>query len=185
MIRFVVITVNECQRPLSRVTAKVSRTAGEEPAARPPRPRDMSTRQVCVSPGHRAARTSHVAHVARLCLAVALLLPLLAACGSDDVTVTPGAGPETPAPAPSATPAYCGLKPEGQAERTQDGMTFPATGDYLGKPLDQVRTLAEGRKLTVRVVGEDGTCGAITDDLSTTRVNVYVENGVVKAVGAF
>jgi hypothetical protein len=148
----------------------------------------MSTRHACVSPGHRAPRTSRglrTAPAVRLGLAAALLLPLLAACGSDDVTVAPGAGPEKPAPAPSATPAYCGLKPEGQAERTQDGMTFPATTEYLGKSVDAAKQLAESRKLTIRVVGEDGTCHAITDDLSTTRVNVYVENGTVTAAGAF
>jgi hypothetical protein len=131
------------------------------------------------------SRGPRTAPVVRLGLAVVLLLPLLAACGSDDVTVAPGAGPEQPAPAPSATPAYCGLKPEGQAERTQDGMTFPATTDYLGKPLDEAEKLAATRKLTLRVVGEDGECRAVTDDLSTARVNVYVEKGVVTAVGAF
>jgi hypothetical protein len=148
----------------------------------------MSNRHAYDLSDHRASRTSGESRTAparRLGLAVALLLPLLVACGSDDVTVTPGAGPETPAPAPSATPAYCGLKPEGQPEQTRDGMTFPATVEYLGKTVDEVKTLAEGRKLTVRVVGEDGACSAVTDDLSTTRVNVYVENGVVTAVGAF
>jgi hypothetical protein len=148
----------------------------------------MSTRHAYVLSGHRASRTSggsRTAPAVRLGLAVALLLPLLAACGSDDVTVTPGAGPEAPAPAPSATPAYCGLKPEGQAERTQDGMTFPATAEYLGKSLGEAEKLAAGRKLTVRVVGEDGECRAVTDDLSSTRVNVYIEKGVVTAVGAF
>jgi hypothetical protein len=145
----------------------------------------MSTRHALVPSGHRAPRGSHTALAVRLGLAVALLLPLLAACGSDDVTVQPGAGPEKPAPAPSATPAYCGLKPEGQSEQTRDGMTFPATTEYLGKSLDEAKRLAEGRKLTVRVVGEDGACGVVTDDLSSTRVNVYVENGVVTAVGAF
>jgi hypothetical protein len=148
----------------------------------------MSTRHACVSPGHRAPRPFRglrAAPAVRLGLAAALLLPLLAACGSDDVAVVPGAGPEKPAPAPSASPAYCGLKPEGQPERTQDGMTFPATTDYVGKPLEEAKRLAEGRRLTVRVVGQDGKCGFITDDLSTARVNVYVENGVVTAAGAF
>ena len=143
----------------------------------------MSTRHAGPSTGPRPSRATRVV---RLRLAVALLLPLLAACGSDDVTVAPGAaGSETPAPAPSATPAYCGLTPEGQAERTQDGMTFPATTDYLGRTLDEARTLAADRKLTLRVVGEDGECNVVTDDLSTQRVNVYVERGVVTAVGAF
>jgi len=148
----------------------------------------MTTRHAYVSPGHRASRTpggSGTAHTGRLGLAVALLLPLLAACGSDNVTVTPGAGPEKSAPAPSASPAYCGLDPKGQAGRTQDGMTFPATTEYLGKSVDEAKQLAESRKLTFRVVGEDGTCGAITDDLSSARVNVYVENGTVAAAGAF
>lgn len=148
----------------------------------------MSNRHAYDSIDHRASRTSgepRTTPARRLGLAVALLLPLLAACGSDDVTVTPGAGPEAPAPAPSATPAYCGLKPEGLPEQTRDGMTFPATVDYLGKPIAEVKKLAESRDLTVRVVGEDGACSAVTDDLSIKRVNVYVENGVVTAVGAF
>ena len=45
--------------------------------------------------------------------------------------------------------------------------------------------MAVTRELQLRVVGEDGTCNAITDDLSTTRINVYLENGTVVAVGAF
>ena len=147
----------------------------------------MSTRHACVSPGHRAPRPLGglgAAPAVRLGLAAALLLPLLAACGSDDVAVVPGAGPEKPAPAPSARPAYCGLMPEGQAERTLDGMTFPATTDYLGKPVDEARQLAESRGLKFRVVGQDGTCNVVTDDLSSARINVYLENGVVKATGA-
>jgi hypothetical protein len=137
------------------------------------------------SPAPRAPR------LLRLCLAVALLVPLLAACGSgsgDSVSVSPGAGgngAETPAPAPSATPPYCGLKPEAQAARTNGGMTFPATTDYLGKSVDDARELATTRKLELRVVGEDGACHAITDDLSTSRINVYVEQGMVTAAGAF
>ena len=126
----------------------------------------------------------------RTCLAVLVLVPLLAACGSgggDDVSVQPGAGngAETQAPAPSATPAFCGLEPGGQAARKQGEMSFPATTEYIGKPVGEARALAESRKLTLRVVGEDGECHAITDDLSTTRVNVYVEKGTVTASGAF
>jgi hypothetical protein len=128
----------------------------------------------------------------RLCAAAALLVPLLAACGSGSggevVNVSPGAGAggnETPAPAPSATPPYCGLKPEGQPERTDSGMTFPATTDYQGKPLEEVRQLAKSRGFDVRLVGEDGSCNAMTDDLRIDRINVYVESGTVVASGAF
>ena len=127
---------------------------------------------------------------ARLALAAALLVPLLAACGSEPAGTSGGGGngAEVPAPAspvPAATPEFCGLKPEGQDQLTRDGMTFPATIDYLGKSLDDARATAVNRKVQLRVVGEDGTCNAITDDLSTTRINVYLENGTVVAVGAF
>src|SRR6187431_733666 len=87
-------------------------------------------------------------------LAVLVLVPLLAACGSgggDDVSVQPGAGngAETRAPAPSATPAFCGLEPGGQAARSDGQMSFPATTEYVGKPLEDARALAGSRKLTV------------------------------------
>ena len=125
-------------------------------------------------------------------LAAALLVPLLAACGSESggagATVSPGggAGAETPAPAaPSATPPYCGLKADGQQARTDGGMTFPATVDYLGKTLVDVRRLATGRGFDVRVVGQDGRCNVLTDDLRIDRINVYVESGKVVASGAF
>jgi hypothetical protein len=125
-------------------------------------------------------------------LAVALLVPLLAACGSGTAGSGSGSGSsasngaEVPAPAPSATtPDYCGLDPEGTPERTEGGMTFPATGEFLGKSEADATALAESRKLTLRVVGKDGECGMVTDDLQTTRVNVYLEGGSVKAAGAF
>jgi hypothetical protein len=127
---------------------------------------------------------------ARLALAAALLIPLLAACGAEAAGGSGGGGngAEIPAPspsAPSANPPYCGLKPEGQDQLTAEGMTFPATIDFVGKSLDDARALAVSRKLQLRVVGEDGVCNAITDDLSTGRINVYLEGGTVVAVGAF
>ena len=126
---------------------------------------------------------------ARLALAAALLVPLLAACGAEAAGGSGGGnGAEIPAPtpsSPSANPPYCGLKPEGQDQLTAEGMTFPAMIDYVGKSLDDARALAVSRKLQLRVVGEDGVCNAITDDLSTGRVNVYLEDGKVVAVGAF
>lgn len=131
--------------------------------------------------------------VARLAVAAALLVPLLAACGAEAAGSSGGGngggnGAEIPAPtsaAPAATPLFCGLKPEGQDARTEDGMTFPATVEFIGKSLDDARALAVSRDLQLRVVGEDGECNAVTDDLSTTRVNVYLENGTVVATGAF
>src|SRR5689334_14538881 len=134
--------------------------------------------------GHRPAPRS-----VRAGLAVALLLPLLAACGSEAAGSGAGSGAssgagsgaggggngaETPAGSPPATLGYCGLSPEGSAERTADGMTFPATTDYLGKTEAEARQLAESRGLTLRVVGQDGECGIVTDDLRTERVNVYL-----------
>jgi hypothetical protein len=129
----------------------------------------------------------------RLALAAALVVPLLAACGSEPAGGAgsgsgSGNGAEVPPPtssAPPATPAFCGLNPAGQAARSDGTMAFPATTEYIGKSLEEARALATSRKLEVRVVGEDGSCNAVTDDLRTTRVNVYVENGTVVASGAF
>jgi hypothetical protein len=64
-------------------------------------------------------------------------------------------------------------------------MTFPATIDFVGKSMADARQLAGTRGLELRVVGEDGTCNVLTDDLRTDRVNVYLEEGTVVAVGAF
>jgi hypothetical protein len=64
-------------------------------------------------------------------------------------------------------------------------MTFPATTGYLGKTEADATALAASQKLTVRVVGKDGECGMVTDDLRTDRVNLYLEGGTVKAAGAF
>jgi len=127
---------------------------------------------------------------ARLALAAVLLVPVLAACGAEAAGGSGGGGngAEITAPtpsAPSANPPFCGLKPEGQDERTADGMTFPATIDFVGKSLDDARALAVSRTLQLRVVGEDGRCDVITDDLSTSRINVYLEGGTVVAAGAF
>jgi hypothetical protein len=123
-------------------------------------------------------------------LSVALLLvlaPVTAACGS----ATPGAsgGNEviaTPAsPSPSPAVPNCGLNPSGEAARNNDGLRFPATTEYVGKTLEEVQTMATARALTVRVVGRDGECMAVTDDMRADRVNVYVEGGRVTAVGAY
>jgi hypothetical protein len=143
-----------------------------------PRPRGMKRLSHRHSPGPRPIRAG---------LAVALLLPLLAACGSAAAGSGTGAnGAETPAPAPSGTsPALCGLSAEGTAERVDGAMRFPATTDYLGKTLDEAKALAGSRKLEVRVVGQDGECGTVTDDLRTERINVYLEKGKVTGVGAF
>jgi hypothetical protein len=153
------------------------------------RPRGMTGNLFGHAPAPRSLRAG---------LAVALLLPLLAACGSGTAGGSGGSagsgsasdagasgGPESPAPSPAGVPDYCGLDPEGTPERTEGGMTFPATLDYVGKSEADATALAESRKLTVRVVGKDGECGMVTDDLRTDRVNLYLEDGTVTAAGAF
>lgn len=55
----------------------------------------------------------------------------------------------------------------------------PARPDLIGLTLAEVekRETVKGNK--VRLVGEDGTCEAMTDDLRRDRVNVYLEDGHV------
>jgi hypothetical protein len=125
-------------------------------------------------------------------LAAAVLVPLLVACGSASAGSSGsgsgsggGNGVEKPAGTPSAAAGLCGLSPEGAAERKDGAMTYPATTDYVGKSEADARALAESRGLKLRVVGKDGDCGVITDDLQTTRINVYLEGGTVTGVGAF
>jgi hypothetical protein len=58
----------------------------------------------------------------------------------------------------------------------------PDTSAIIGLPIDDATKSLEGQGLTLRVVIKDGEALAVTDDFSTSRVNVEVADGVVVAV---
>jgi ABC-type glycerol-3-phosphate transport system substrate-binding protein len=103
----------------------------------------------------------------RLAVLLLVALPVMAACGSDDDAAdatTPAAGSGEPCLAPDQeTPA-----PE-----------------YVGLDEEAATALAEENGLTLRVVGEDGECSAITMDLRDDRVNVEIVDGEVVAAAIF
>lgn len=87
----------------------------------------------------------------------------LVACGSGDAadTTLPGEpvcmpeGPDTPAP------------------------------EYVGLTEEEATELADEQELTLREVGRDGECNAITMDLRDDRINVEYVNGIVVAAAVF
>jgi hypothetical protein len=58
----------------------------------------------------------------------------------------------------------------------------PDTSAIIGLGIDDATTTLEGQGFTLRVVIEDGEALAVTEDFSTSRVNVEVADGVVVAV---
>ena len=52
----------------------------------------------------------------------------------------------------------------------------------VGRSVDEATEVLDGQGLTLRVVIEDGEALAVTEDFSTSRVNVEVADGVVVAV---
>jgi hypothetical protein len=61
----------------------------------------------------------------------------------------------------------------------------PEPGDQygiVGRSVDEAATVLDAEGLTLRVVIEDGEALAVTEDFSTSRVNVEVADGVVVAV---
>lgn len=56
------------------------------------------------------------------------------------------------------------------------------TSDFVGLSEDEATELAEERDLQVRVVGRDGECFPVTEDLRNDRVNLELVDDVV--VGA-
>jgi hypothetical protein len=58
----------------------------------------------------------------------------------------------------------------------------PDTGAIVGLPIDDATKTLEGQGFTLRVVIEDGEALAVTEDFSTSRVNVEIADGIVVAV---
>ena len=112
------------------------------------------------------------------------LLALLCSCGSADAGGRRAAGVGSP-------PAYAWAQDCG-VEHHEHLPHNPAAQDpayeaqaYVGLPLGEARTRAEGAGLALRVLGTDGDCTDRTDDLRSDRINLYVEDEVVRAAARF
>ena len=110
-------------------------------------------------------RASHLA-------ALATLLALAGCAAETEAPAGGGAGDDpdapvssTPSEPPAAAPVKCTLAP-----RRVVGRTEPAA-----------RSLAERHGCLLRVIERDGTALAVTEDYSTSRINVRVRNGRVTA----
>lgn len=104
-------------------------------------------------------------------LAVAALVPFaLVACGSDD---DGGSSGTTPAAGESIPAAESCL---GSGE-TIDG--------YVGLTEEEATAKAEADGYTIRVVGIDGECQAITMDLREDRVNIDLVDGKVTGAAIY
>jgi hypothetical protein len=101
-----------------------------------------------------------------------LLLALLAAgCGSDDGGSA--ASPDEPVSAP--------------AQHNTEEPVDPAVCERLsrrlvGRSLDKAMSMARAARCVLRVVSEDGRGLPVTEDYSTSRINVRVEAGKVAEV---
>ncbi|MDW3214746.1 MAG: hypothetical protein R8G01_12150 [Ilumatobacteraceae bacterium] len=99
-----------------------------------------------------------------------LLVP--SACGSDDDSPAPGVSSDVSDPVDGAAPCLT----------AEQGDPAP---DYVGLDEAEAQELANSEGLTMRVVGRDGECDAITLDLRDDRVNVDLVDGVVVAAAYF
>jgi hypothetical protein len=145
-------------------------------------------------------------------VAALLVAGLLAGCGTGDGAATtglatPGAVPPSTRPSPStapAPPAGTASVPEGApapGTTTDPGATVPAdqpvpcpSGEDGGAPgafdarelegrtLAQATATAKARGCSVRVARRDGEDLVLTQDLSTSRINVEVTDGRVTLV---
>jgi hypothetical protein len=136
-------------------------------------------------------------------IAVLALCGALVACGDDD-----GGGEETSAATSTSTtgspdakggdaPVSTTLdpgdqgntdfdpKPRAFCEATADG-DAEAGADIVGMPVEEARHAVAAGGCSLRVVEEDGKSLPITQDFSTERVNVIVEDGsVVRVDGVY
>ena len=92
---------------------------------------------------------------------------LLSSCGQ--TTATPPADAPLPPAAASPTDFPCGTPDK------QDQL-----GAYVGLSLVQAEALARKQDRTLRVIGRDGECFPVTMDYSPTRVNVYLDDELVR-----
>jgi len=101
-----------------------------------------------------------------------LLLALVAAgCGSDEGE--PAASPDQPVSAP--------------AQHDTEEPVDPAVCERLsrrlvGRSLDKAMSMARTARCVLRVVSQDGRGLPVTEDYSTSRINVRVEAGKVAEV---
>ena len=105
-----------------------------------------------------------------------LLLALVAAgCGSDEGGSA--ASPDQPVSAP--------------AQQHPEAPVDPAVCERLsrrlaGRSLDKAMSMARAARCVLRVVSQDGRALPVTDDYSTSRINVRVEAGnVAEVTGLF
>ena len=110
-------------------------------------------------------------------LALALLVPTLAACGDEA---------DLPAAAPSTTVAPATTVPNDDDVDPAPGDPVPdsqlTTSDFVGLTEAEVGALAVENGLVWRVARVDGEYMMLTDDYSERRVNVEMDGGVVTGV---
>lgn len=113
-------------------------------------------------------------------LFVALSL-VLGACGDDNT--------EAVTPAAEGTQRGEGSDGGGGGDAMPDpvciGENEERLPEYEGLTPDQAQSLADDQGFTLREVGRDGECFAITMDLRSDRVNIEIASDVVIAAAIF
>ncbi len=121
--------------------------------------------------------TAMTKRMSMLLLALALAL---GACGDDQTEVaTPGAGGGTETNEPS---------PGGAGDEMPEPVCLGPNErlpDFQGIPVEQAEAMAEDQGLTVREVGRDGECFAVTEDYRTDRVNIEIVADMVVAAAIY
>ena len=118
--------------------------------------------------------------------------------GPGTTTVRSGSCPPTPSPTPKAACSRCRPSPTSSSSSPTRSSWIPMplptpveppvdvvepdTSAIIGLGIDDATKTLEGQGFTLRVVIEDGEALAVTEDFSTSRVNVEVADGVVVAV---
>ena len=95
------------------------------------------------------------------------------ACGSDDDATSDSVGTVEPS------------SPNDDDDRCLSADQGEPADEYVGLDEAAAEDLAESQDLTLRVVGRDGECMAITMDLREDRVNVEIVDGTVVAAARF
>lgn len=115
----------------------------------------------------------------------AVLIAVLAACGSADAgrqPATAAGSPLTHSGAQDCGVSYYKHLPHNPG--AADDHAYEAE-EYVGLRLEEAKDRAEVAGLTVRILGTDGDCADRTDDLRSDRVNFYVEQQTVRAAARF